>query len=75
MMVLFISQSTKKAQLVVRRILDQYASRVGNDVWRTVITADGLETVKVLLKRNASKNTAVACHWIRSEIRMIYYGL
>ena len=60
MMVLFISQSTKKAQLVVRRILDQYARRVGNDVWRTVITADGLETVKVLLKRNASKNTAVA---------------
>lgn len=54
---------------MVRRILDQYASRVGNDVWRTVITADGLETVKVLLKRNASKNTAVACHWIRSRNR------
>lgn len=69
MMVLFISQSMKKAQLVVRRILDQYANRVGSDVWRTVITAEGLETVKELLKKNASKNTAVACHWIRSRNR------
>lgn len=69
MMVLFISQSIKKAQLVTRRILDQYADRIGNDVWRTVITSDGLETVKVLLKKNASRNTAVACHWIRSRNR------
>ena len=69
MMVLFVSQSVKKAQLTVRRILDNFADRIGNDVWRTVITADGLETVKVLLKRNASKNMAVACHWIRARNR------
>jgi CRISPR-associated endonuclease/helicase Cas3 len=69
MMVLFVSQSTKKAQMTVRRILDNFADRIGDDVWRTIITADGVETVKVLLKRNASKNMAVACHWIRARNR------
>lgn len=67
MFVLFVSRSEKKAQETVRRILDNYADRIGNDVWRTVITQEGLDAVRAVLRKNATKNMAVACHWIRSR--------
>ena len=69
MMVLFISRSEKKSIYTVRKILDNFADRIGSDMWKTVITEDGLQTIKVLLQRNATKNMAVACHWIRSRSR------
>lgn len=69
MMVLFVSRSEKKALLTARKILDNFADRIGTDTWQTVITAEGLATVKSLLRRNATKNMAVACHWIRSRSR------
>lgn len=69
MMVIFTSRSEKKALLTVRRVLDTFADRIGNDTWKTVITEEGLATVKSLLRQQATKNTAVACHWIRSRSR------
>lgn len=67
MMVIFSSQSEKKALRTTRRILDTFADRIGHDTWRTVITEEGLSTVKMLLRKQATKNTAVSCHWIRSR--------
>lgn len=69
MMVIFTSRSEKKALLATRKILDNYADRIGNDTWRTVITEAGLMTVKSILRRNATKSMAVACHWLRSRNR------
>ena len=69
MMVLFVSRSEKKAILTVRRILDSFADRIGTDTWKTVITEDGLLAVKLLLRKHATKNMAVACHRIRSKSR------
>ena len=69
MMVVFASRSEKKTIMTVRRILDTFAERIGNDTWRTVITEEGLATVKMLLREKATKNMAVACHWIRSRSR------
>ena len=66
-MVLFVSQSTKKAIKTTRWILDAFAERVGTDVWRTVITQDGAEQVRLLLLQHATKDMSVACHWIRSR--------
>lgn len=66
-MVIFTSRSEKKAHKTVRRILDSYADRIGNDTWRTVITKEGLLMVRTLLRRSATKSTAVACFWIRSR--------
>jgi CRISPR-associated endonuclease/helicase Cas3 len=69
MMVTFISQCEKKALQRTRRVLDAFANRIGERTWQTVITEDGLIAVKTLLRKTATKNTAVACHWIRSRSR------
>lgn len=69
MMVTFISQCEKKALKKTRRVLDAFANRIGDNTWQTVITKEGLDAVKKLLRRTASKSTAVSCHWIRSRAR------
>lgn len=69
MMVTFISECEKKALARTRRVLDAFANRIGSRTWQTVITEDGLIAVKTLLRKTATKNTAVACHWIRSRSR------
>lgn len=69
MMVVFVSRSEGRAITTVRNILDSFALRIGTDTWKTVITAEGLLTVKTVLRRNATKSTAVSCHWIRSRSR------
>lgn len=69
MMVLFVSRCEKKALHSTRRVLDAFADRIGDNTWQTVITEDGLSVVRKLLRKSATKNTAVACHWIRSRTR------
>ncbi|RYW83293.1 type I-F CRISPR-associated helicase Cas3, partial [Legionella pneumophila] len=69
MMVIFVSQCEKKALARTRRVLDAFADRIGDNTWQTVITQEGLLAVKKLLRKTASKNTAVSCHWIRSRSR------
>jgi len=69
MMVTFVSQCEKKSLAKSRRVLDAFANRIGDNTWQTVITLEGLDAVKVLLRSTASKNTAVSCHWLRSRSR------
>src|SRR5271156_2302391 len=69
MMVTFVSQCEKKALNKTRRVLDSFANRIGDKTWQTVITNDGLNAVKKLLRQTASKNTAVSCFWLRSRSR------
>lgn len=69
MMVTFVSQCEKNALKKTRRVLDAFANRIGDNTWQTIITEDGLLTVKKMLRKTASKNTAVSCHWIRSRAR------
>lgn len=69
MLVTFISQCEKKALNRTRRILDAFANRIGDNVWQTAITEDGLDTVKKLLRQSATKSTAVSCHRVRSRQR------
>ncbi|EJD6042701.1 type I-F CRISPR-associated helicase Cas3f [Providencia huaxiensis] len=69
MMVTFISQCEKHALKRTRRVLDAFANRIGDNTWQTLITQEGLHTVQKLLRRSASRNTAVSCHWIRSRSR------
>lgn len=69
MMVTFVSQCQKKSLSKTRRVLDAFANRIGDNTWQTVITQEGLLAVKKLLRKTASKNTAVSCFWIRSRSR------
>jgi len=69
MMVTFISQCEKKALKRTRRVLDSFANRIGDNTWQTIITQEGLNAVQKLLRKTASKSTAVSCHWIRSRSR------
>jgi CRISPR-associated endonuclease/helicase Cas3 len=69
MMVTFISQCEKNALKKTRRILDAFADRIGDSTWQTIITEEGLITVKKMLRQSATKSTAVSCHWIRSRSR------
>ncbi len=69
MMVTFVSQCEKKALKKTRRVLDAFANRIGNNTWQSIITEEGLKAVKKLLRKTATKNTAVSCHWIRSRSR------
>lgn len=65
MNVLFISECSGNALKETRRILDQFAERRGQRTWQTSVTQQGLEAIRLLLRKTARKNTAVACHWIR----------
>lgn len=69
MIVTFISQCEKKSLNKTRRVLDAFANRIGDNSWQTMITNEGLNSVKKLLRKTASKNTAVSCHWVRSRSR------
>jgi len=69
MMVTFVSQCEKNALKKTRRVLDAFADRIGDNTWQTVITEEGLNTVKKMLRQTASKSSAVSCHWIRSRSR------
>jgi len=67
MNVFLVSQCSKNALTETRRILDQFAERRGDRTWQTPITQAGLLTLRKLLRKTARKNTAVACHWVRSQ--------
>ncbi|MBQ4845244.1 type I-F CRISPR-associated helicase Cas3f [Pseudoalteromonas sp. MMG005] len=69
MMVTFVSQCEKNALKKTRRVLDAFANRIGDNTWQTLITEDGLLTVKKMLRKTASRSTAVSCHWLRSRSR------
>jgi CRISPR-associated endonuclease/helicase Cas3 len=69
MMVTFVSQCEKNALLKSRRVLDSFANRIGTNVWQTLISEEGLQAVKKLLRQTATKNTAVSCHRIRGYNR------
>ena len=53
MMVTFISQCEKKALKKTRRVLDAFANRIGDNTWQTVITQEGLNTVKKMLRHSS----------------------
>ncbi|WLQ14269.1 type I-F CRISPR-associated helicase Cas3f [Hahella aquimaris] len=62
MHVLFVSQCEKKALKRTRAILDRYAIRIADRCWVTPITEEALHDVRLVIRRQASRHTAVACY-------------
>ncbi|MGL5036499.1 MAG: type I-F CRISPR-associated helicase Cas3f, partial [Aeromonas sp.] len=73
MNILLVSQCSKRALDETRRILDQFAERKGDRTWATVITQDGLDTLRKLLRKTARRNTAVSCHWLKTSGPELYW--
>ncbi|MGL5030070.1 MAG: type I-F CRISPR-associated helicase Cas3f [Aeromonas sp.] len=73
MNILLVSQCSKRALAETRRILDQFAERKGDRTWATVITQDGLDTLRKLLRKTARRNTAVSCHWLKTSGPELYW--
>ncbi|MCY0964508.1 type I-F CRISPR-associated helicase Cas3f [Parathalassolituus penaei] len=65
MIVTIKSQCGKKALIETRRVLDQFFERAGDRTWEGPVTLEGLQTVRMLLRKTARRNTAVACHRVR----------
>jgi CRISPR-associated endonuclease/helicase Cas3 len=67
MNVLIISRCTKNARDDSCRIIDQFAERTGGAAWQTIITLEGVNILRKLLRKTARRNTAVACHWLKKN--------
>ncbi|MDA8191991.1 MAG: CRISPR-associated endonuclease Cas3'', partial [Gammaproteobacteria bacterium] len=62
MHVIFIANCEQAALARTRTLLDRYAPRIGDRAWGTLITRDALDEVYKALRRQASRNTSVACY-------------
>lgn len=62
MYILLVSACEKRAIKKTRALLDSYALRVGEKTWSTPITQEALIELRTALKRNATRQTAVACY-------------
>ncbi|BCU08479.1 hypothetical protein [Allochromatium tepidum] len=62
MYITLISACEKRALKRTRAVLDSYALRIGDRAWQTLITLEGLQEMRALLRRTATRQTAVACY-------------
>jgi CRISPR-associated endonuclease/helicase Cas3 len=52
MLITIISECEKKALLRTRRVLDAFANRIGEKTWQTIITQEGLISLKNFYLKN-----------------------
>ncbi|SFQ69162.1 CRISPR-associated endonuclease/helicase Cas3 [Roseivivax halotolerans] len=64
--IIAVCRSTKKARPKVAKVLDRYFWRIGDRTWRGKATNACLDRVSRELRKEATRNTAVVLHEIRS---------
>lgn len=64
--IIAVCRSSKKARPRVARVLDRYFWRIGDRTWRGKATNSCLDRVSRELRKDATRNTAVVLHEIRS---------
>ena len=75
MNVIFISESSGKAAITTRKILDRFCSRIGSNTWEAAISEEGLGTVHALLRQKHSRQMSVSCHRITHHGRRLLMWL
>lgn len=64
LLVHFVSSSHGHSIATVNRILDSYAERIGPCVWQANVTIKALESIRLALRRHATKQFEVVCRHI-----------
>ena len=62
MHVTLVSQCEKRALKRTRALIDRYAIRISDRSWSTPITKEALDDLRLALRRNATRQTAIACY-------------
>jgi CRISPR-associated endonuclease/helicase Cas3 len=70
MHIVLVSACEKRALKRTRAVLDSYALRSGDSTWMTPITEEGLGELRAMLRRQATRQTAVACFRNDGRARM-----
>ncbi|EIC20983.1 type I-F CRISPR-associated helicase Cas3f [Thiorhodovibrio frisius] len=71
MYITLISACHQRALKRTRAIIDSYAIRVGERTWMTPITDEGMQEMRGLLRRVATRQTAVACYRNQGARQMV----
>lgn len=75
MLAIFTSMSLKRARKTTCGVLDQFAPRIGADVWQANLTEAAIETVRKALRRSASKTLPLPVSACVPAIRCSFSGL
>jgi CRISPR-associated endonuclease/helicase Cas3 len=70
MNVLIVNESEDKALVRSRRTLSRYLPQLGSRTWAGLISEEGLRDLEAALRKEASKNTSVACHVVQTRTRL-----
>lgn len=62
MHIVLVSNCQHRALNRTRSLLDRYAIRAGDRVWLTLITQEALEEIHLALRKQATRQTSVACY-------------
>lgn len=73
MHVTFISQCKKHSKYRTQTVLDRYSVRTGARTWTTPITTEALMEVHRMLRKSASRHTAVSCFINKGFQKMVLH--
>ncbi len=69
MIVTIVSESRGDSALKAASILDCYLPRIGRRTWTGHLSQEGINDLRIALRKCASRATAVACHLVRGSQR------
>ncbi len=69
MLVVVVDESAKHARIRSRRLLSKYLPQIASSTWMGSLSTEGIEQLREELSGKASKNSALCCFRVRSNVR------